>query len=201
MNAIYTLLGFVAMALLFVLFAGLITPRWSAWAYKPLKKSPESLSRKYITATAIPALILTGAGINATEPPELKAERAAREQATLVQQQKIEADKKAAELAAKKKAEANAKAKQEAEAAAAAEKAKADEAVKAASVTQTPAQTYSAPVPQSSTPTAPSAPPSTTYVHAGAYCAPAGATGTFTSGNPAVCALDSKGIRYRWKSP
>lgn len=227
MDAIYYVTGLLVMVIIAALTLGVMKPSWAGWAYKLFKKSPASLTRKFIIATTLPALLVSGTVLGATEPASIKAERAAREQAAITAQQEaekieiakkhaetklLEAQKRAAETA-RQKAEAERNAAEEKKKLAEAEKQKTEAAAKAAADAQAQAQAQqsqparvSTPTPASqpvrtySAPAAPApAPPNT--VHAGAYCSSAGATGVFSSGNPAICAIDSKGARLRWQSP
>ena len=59
-----------------------------------------------------------------------------------------------------------------------------------------------APTTTTSTTTAPTttAPTTTTYVHAGAYCSPDGATGVTASGTAMICKTSPTDSRDRWRS-
>ena len=209
---IYNLAGLLILIIVIVLFLGIIRPSSVSWAYKVFKKSPQNLSRKFVIATALPALFISSVVLSATEPASIKAERAARERAALVAKQKAEQDENAKNKAEtkrlneQKQAAETARKKAEAEKQAAeAEKKKAEDEAKAAqeaAAKATPApqpQTYYS-APAASSAPAPAAAPTNT-VHPGSYCSISGARGVFSSGNPAVCAIDSKGVRLRWQSP
>jgi colicin import membrane protein len=230
MEVLYNTLLFIFAIAMFALPIGLIRPQWVSLLYKPFKKT--AISRKFIAATMIPALIVTSGLASAVEPEsvkqarrdqqaaELRVKQQAEKQAAEKQQQEKLAKEKTAKIQAeeKTKKEAAAKAKQEAEAKAQKEKeeqakkeaeqkaeteritkekeqAEAAERSRQQAAVQVQAAELAAPSPR------PTPAPAQATVHAGAYCSPAGATGVFSSGNPAVCAIDSKGKRLRWQSP
>ena len=69
----------------------------------------------------------------------------------------------------------------------------------AATTTTTRAATaHASTVPTTAPPT--TAPPTTTYVHAGAYCSPDGATGVTASGTAMICKTSPTDSRDRWRS-
>lgn len=211
---------FVSIVIFVIILAGLslgiIKPTLAKWMYRPFKLV-RPLTRKFIVATAVPMLFATGMVSGSIEPSSARLEREAAEQAKILQDKEIAEQKAAEEKAAAQRAaekereqkEAAEKEKQRQEA----EKKRA-EAEKAA---EAAAQTSQTPPPSTTTPqqrttsssnssgsTSNTSNPSTrptSYVHPGSYCSTNGARGQFKSGNPAICAIDSKGVRLRWQSP
>jgi hypothetical protein len=199
MDAVYYLFGFLATGILVALMIGFIRPVWVSRIYRRLGK--ETITRKLVAGTMIPALLVSGGVMGATEPASVRLEREATEAAELQIVKDAEAKKSAdAEKArtaeaARKQAAEEAAARKAAEELAeqqrlAAEKAAAEEAARVNQTTQ-----LSSPPPS---PSAPSTSSSQGTVHQGAFCSPQGATGIFSSGNGAICAPASDG-RNRWQ--
>lgn len=228
MEILYYTFGWLFIALSILAIAGIVRPTSLRWLHTLLKRP--SVSRKIILTTLLPAIFISAIGVTVTEPESIRAERLLREEqahqeslraaeasrlaeierqrevaekearAKAEEEARLKAEKEAEQKAQqKKKREAAQRAKQEAAAKAAREQQAAREraAAQAPRPAPTPAPVYRQPSPAPRP--APAAPRS--YVHPGSFCSPAGARGVFKSGNPAVCAIDSKGLRYRWQSP
>ncbi|MBP7760689.1 hypothetical protein KA093_02745 [Candidatus Saccharibacteria bacterium] len=196
MDIVYYLFGIVATCVMIALTIGLIRPSLLSNIYQRIGKT--NLSRKFIAGTMIPALIVSGGVMNATEPASIRLERETREAAQLQTIKDADAKKAAdaeqARLAdeTRKQAAIEATAKQAAEEQAAQQRLEAEKAaaMEAASLSQTPEQnatTSQNPIPVNQG-----------AVHQGAFCSPQGAIGVFSSGNAAVCAPASDG-RNRWQ--
>ena len=225
MNTIYGLTILIFLILLVALILGLIKPSLSKWLYIPFKlKRP--ISRRFILLTIVPALFVTLFVTDAVMPESIRTEQAIQIKARN-DQKKLEQSAKQTELEYKlaeerriskeveqktesepkqNKSEAKYDQKKSQPAEVTVEKSEkiksAAKAPNAHSVQPTPSSPAKTPPASKPRKTAPKpAPRPQSYVHPGSYCSSRGSRGVFKSGNPAICAMDSKGVRLRWQSP